>query len=101
MTVRAAKSTAVVCAWRNSTRRKVSRIGTTIELGIQASRRDLVQHRREEKEVLRVDEQHFDARIARHRPLELERGVEARETGPEDHDALAGPAHWCTLRQGR
>ena len=68
--------------------------------GIQASRRDLVQHRREEKEVLRVDEQHFHARIARHRPLELERGVEARETGPKDHDALAGPAHWCTLGKG-
>jgi hypothetical protein len=76
----------VVCAWRKSTRRKVSRIGTTLE-GIQASRRDLVQHRREQKEVLRVDEQHFHARIARHPPLELERGIDAREAGPEDHDA--------------
>ena len=56
---------------------------------VEASRRHLVQHRREEEEVLRVDEQHFDPRIARHRPLELERGVEAGESGPEDHDSLA------------
>jgi hypothetical protein len=67
-----------------------------------------MQHRREEKEVLRVDQQYFDTRIARHCTFELQSRVKAGESGAEDHDPLAFMAidwmfctHICFLDQSR
>ena len=47
---------------------------------VQIAGGDLVQHRREQKEIILIDERHFDIRLARDRALDLECGVQAAKT---------------------
>src|SRR6266851_2174872 len=55
--------------------------------GVEDSRRDLVQERREEVVVVAVDEQHVDRRV-----FQASRAGETAETGTRDHDPR--PAHF-------
>ena len=65
---------------------------------------DLVQHRREQEEVVARDERDFDARVAGEHLFEVARSVHAAESTAEHHDPLRRHRHdlagWMSGRRG-
>ena len=57
---------------------------------VEVARRDLVEHRREEEEVVPVDDRDVDVREAEEPLVELQGRVDAAEAAADDHDLSAG-----------
>src|SRR5271167_713186 len=55
---------------------------------VEVARRHLVQHGREEEEVLAVDQRNLDVRVASERFLELHRRIQASESAAEDQNSF-------------
>ena len=72
---------------------------------VEIARRDLVQHRGEEKEVLAAHERHLDRRRSSQQPLELTCGRQAAETATENDNASGSGRHaitdMCAIRDAR
>ncbi|MFN8643862.1 MAG: hypothetical protein U0802_20205 [Candidatus Binatia bacterium] len=67
---------------------------------IEVGGRHLVQHRREEEEVVLVDQRDLDGRVAAEEPFELHHRVDPAEPAAEDHDARWAPLAHVALDAG-
>jgi hypothetical protein len=67
--------------------------GTHDVRDVEIARRDLVQHRREQEEVVTIDERNFNGSVTRQQLLEAKGGIQAAEAGTQNGDTRWSNSH--------